>query len=220
MLSMTATSRRLALLAALIAVAAAVSAPAPAPGPKRATPAALATRLDAILKRAPAPEEGRFVEALYEGVVELEAHFRKPGEKRPYHSRRRFLSDGRGSVRLDWTTWPQGDSAEATESWLYSGGTLLYRESPARLWGIVAADRRDPMLEQTLAGFPWEVVRDLRSRLAARKGRVSGGGPDGLWNVEDGRSPAASALVLRPDGGAVLSFLTKDRKSTRLNSSH
>src|SRR5512133_1789587 len=65
----------------------------------------LTFRLDSMIAKAPAPKSGKCVEVVYEGALELEAHFRRPGDKQLYRSRQRFISDGRGGVRLDWTTW-------------------------------------------------------------------------------------------------------------------
>jgi hypothetical protein len=190
---------------AVFAVAAAKSSPPHAKPP--ATVADLAPRLDLTLKRAPAPDAGHQIEAVYEGVVQLEAHYRRPGEKRPYKSRRRYVADGRGSVRLDWATWAPPDTTAAPESWLLTGGKLLYREEPASAWREVNPERRDIGIEQTLAGVPWELARSIRAGLRAGSARASGGA-NGLWNVATGRSPASSALTVRPSDAAIMSYLT------------
>ena len=172
------------------------------------TPASqLAVQLDAAIAKGPAPAAGRCLEARYEGVLELEAHYRRPGEKVPYHSRQRFLADGRGIVRMDWTTWLEGDSAGAPESWIVSGATLLYRAAPGTSWRAVAADHREQALAQVTAGFPWEVARALRAAAMAPGARVSGGGPSGTWNLADAR-PGSGAISLRPVDGSLLSWMT------------
>jgi hypothetical protein len=196
----------MATLATILLSATVAAAPAPRARPTAS--ASLASRLDALLARAPVPEAGRLVEARYEGVVELEAHFRKPGEKRRYRSRRRFLSDGHGAMRLDWTTWSEGDTTATPESWLSARGTLLHRDAPDDAWREVGADKRDVALAQVLAGVPWELARRLRAGIATEAVRVSGRGENGVWSVSDGRSPAASALTLSPGTGGIVSFMT------------
>ncbi len=201
---MLSVRRKLPALAVLVLGTAVAAAPAPRARPAPAT--SLASRLDALVKLAPAPGAGRLVEARYDGVVELEAHFRKPGEKRQYRSRRRYLADGRGAVRLDWTTWLESDTTSTPESWLFTRGTLLHRDAPDDAWRAVAADRRDLALAQVLAGLPWEAARQLKAGLASGALRASGSGENGVWRVADGRSPAASALTL--GGGGIVSFMT------------
>jgi len=206
---------RAVLLAMLSSMLVAPSKPAPNAKPTpvvtraRPTPAAmLAAQLAASLGKAPAPAPGRCLEIQYEGVLQLEAHFRKPGDKQPYRSRQRFFADGRGAVRLDWTTWLDGDSAGAPESWLLSGKTLLYRETPDRAWRAVGADRREQVLGQVTAGFPWEVARTLRGIATMPAARATGGGPGGVWSLSDGTTPGAGGVALRPVDGALISYLT------------
>lgn len=206
-------ARSLAAFATLAALAsAALASPAPrvAPAPRaRPMPAALlAAQLDGAIAKGPAPAAGRCLEARYEGVLELEAHFRRPGEKQPYHSRQRFLADGKGTVRMDWTTWIEGDSAGAPESWLLSGAALLYRAAPGSKWRAVAADHREQALAQVTAGLPWEVARALRVVATGNAARVSGGGPGGTWTIADARDPGSGALNLRPVDGSVISYMT------------
>lgn len=193
-----------------VSVLAVFAVAAPKPSPPRAKPsvgADLAARLDLTLKRAPVPKAGHQIEAIYEGVVEYEAHYRRPGEKRSYKSRRRYVVDGSGSVRVDWTTWDPNDTTTAIESWLLTSGKLLHRDPPDRPWREVRPDLRDIGLEQTLAGIPWEFARSIRAALRSGTARASGG-TNGLWNVAGGRSPAASALSVRPSDASIASYLT------------
>jgi glyoxylase-like metal-dependent hydrolase (beta-lactamase superfamily II) len=194
-----------------VSVLAVLAVAAPKPSPPRAKPPAsvadLAPRLDLTLKRAPTPDAGHQIEAIYEGVVEYEAHYRRPGEKRSYRSRRRYVEDGSGSVRMDWTTWDPTDTTTASESWLLTSGKLLHRDPPDRPWREVTPDLRDIGLEQTLAGFPWEFARSIRAALRSGTARASGG-TNGLWNVAGGRSPASSALTVRPSDASIASYLT------------
>lgn len=165
-----------------------------------------------MIAKAPAPVSGKCVEVVYEGALELEAHFRRPGDKQLYRSRQRFLSDGRGGVRLDWTTWLDGDSAGAPESWLLATSwvgpapTLFYRAAPESTWRGVRADRREQALAQVTAGMPWEVARQI-SALTAQVG-VTGGGPGGAWNLMQPKSAGSRVLTLRPVDSAVLSLMT------------
>ncbi|HYJ32836.1 MAG TPA: hypothetical protein VE326_06405 [Candidatus Binatia bacterium] len=184
----------------------------PSPPPGRSTPAALlAAQLKAAISGSPAPAPGKCIEIQYEGVLELEGHFRTPGEKQPYRSRQRFLSNGQGAVRLDWTTWIQGDSAGGPESWMLlpagAGGTLLYRSAPGSPWREIGAERREQALAQVTAGFPWEVARAAGASAATARARVTGGGPGGVWFLSDNR-PGSGALTLRPIDGAVISYMT------------
>src|SRR5262245_34542577 len=59
----------------------------------------------------PIPAPGRCVEVVYEGKLDLEGHYARPGDTRRYRSRQRFLAGADAAVRLDWTTWSEGDSA-------------------------------------------------------------------------------------------------------------
>ena len=206
--------RRRAALVALVAALATLIGAAPTPrgkaAPARRSPAALlAVQLDAALARSPAPEPGRCIEARYEGVLQLEAHFRRPGEKRPYRSRQRFLANGRGVVRLDWTTWVEGDSIGAPESWLLVGPTVLFRRDPGSPWREVGAHEKEQAIAQVTAGLPWEVARRIRTRLsiASSPARVTGGGASGTWYLAEGSTKEVGALVLRPVDASVVSYL-------------
>lgn len=210
--------RRTAYAALAIALAALSGAAPPRRGAAPRPPAALlAGQLDVALAKAPAPAAGQCLEARYEGVLELEAHFRRPGHKQSYRSRQRFLANGKGAVRMDWTTWVAGDSVGAPESWLLVGNTLLYRRQPREAWREVGAEGREQALAQATAGLPWEVARRIRLGLAtaAAPVRVTGGGPNGSWSIADGRTPGSAALVLRPVDGSVISHLVT-RPHTRL----
>lgn len=196
---------------ALVALAVAVIAPSPG-GRARPTPSALlASQLEASIARMPQAVSGKCFEVEYEGLLQLEAHFRVPGEKQPYHSRQRYLADGRGAVRMDWTTWVEGDSAGAPESWLMvpgsPGGGLYYRSDPARPWRAVDTDRRDQALAQVTAGLPWELARVTRAAAITPGERVTGGGPGGAWFLTDPRTPGSIQLTLRPVDGTVISAM-------------
>lgn len=196
-----------ALSASLAALAwSAWAAPAPRARP---TPAAmLAAQLAASVSKGPIPAAGACIEAQYEGVLELEAHFRRPGEKQQYRSKQRFLADGRGAVRMDWTTWIEGDSAGAPESWFLSGGSLLYRSAPGSPWRAIGPEGREQAFAQVTAGLPWEVARGLRAIAVSSGARVTGGGPGGGWFLSDGKAPGTGALMLRPVDAAVISYIT------------
>ena len=53
---------------------------------------------------------------VYEGALDLEGHYARPGDTRRFRSVQLARSDGRGGALLDWWTWPEGDSAGAPES--------------------------------------------------------------------------------------------------------
>jgi hypothetical protein len=104
------------------------------------------------------PAPGRCVEAQYEGHLDLEGHYARPGDTRRYRSRQRFLADAAGAVRLDWTTWSEGDSAGPPESWLLRDGRVLKRGAPGEPWREIAGDRAPVERLQTLAGLPWTLA--------------------------------------------------------------
>lgn len=174
----------------------------------------LTFRLDSMIAKAPAPIPGKCVEVVYEGALQLEAHFRRPGDKQLYRSRQRFISDGRGGVRMDWTTWLDGDSAGAPESWLLATAgvgpspTLFHRAAPESTWRAVRADRREQALAQVTAGMPWEVARQIDLLTGLAQIGVTGGGPGGTWNLIPPRFVGSRVLTLRPLDSVVTSLMT------------
>src|SRR5262245_11133139 len=102
-----------------------------------------------------APAPGRCIEAVYEGTLELEGHYARPGDTRRYRSRQRFLLGADGAARLDWSTWSAGDSAGPPESWLLRDGRVLKRSAPGEPWRQMGGDRAEVERLQVLAGLPW-----------------------------------------------------------------
>jgi hypothetical protein len=113
------------------------------------------------------------IEATFDGVVDLEAHFRRPGETRAYFSRRRFLMDAGSAARLDWTTWSAGDSAGEPESFLSIGTDVFHRDSPSSAWQKLGGERAELARFQIGSGLRWLLFNDPRAstlKLAAPRG--------------------------------------------------
>lgn len=90
----------------------------------------------------------------YLGTLHYEAHFRHPGDVRPYHSREVYSTDGRGSARLDWTTWEDGDTVFIPETYLLAGDRVFHRDTPADAWQECRGARALRGRLQASAGIP------------------------------------------------------------------
>lgn len=101
----------------------------------------------------------RVREVRYQGTLELEAHFGKPGDTRIYQSEQYYQSDGRGRVRLDWISWAEGDTVRLPETFLLIGEQLFHRSDPAAPWRLLIGERGREGRLQTLAGLPQELER-------------------------------------------------------------
>jgi hypothetical protein len=137
-------SRWTTILAIEVMIAAAPAAPADARTPKKIAPAPLQIR--------------------YQGTVDLEAHFRRPGETRAFRSEQRFYTDGRGRARLDWSTTAETDTAWAPETYLVVGDSVYHRDAPDARWRLLAGRKEREARLQAYAGFPAEIDRVARSR--------------------------------------------------------
>ena len=102
----------------------------------------------------------------YEGTLELEGDYRRPGEKRLYGSEQRFHREPGGRVRVDWTTWPMGDTTRVPESFLVSGDSVFHRDTPGARWVLFSGRRAHEGRLQALAGFPVELQHGTRGRKA------------------------------------------------------
>jgi len=116
------------------------------------------TWVNAVRTAAPKPASGACLDVRYEGVVDLEGHLRRPGQTLRYRSTRRFVSNGRGAIRMDWTTWMEGDSLQQPESFLLTNGTVYHRTDPTKPWEIFTRDRADRAILQLRSGLPWEFL--------------------------------------------------------------
>jgi glyoxylase-like metal-dependent hydrolase (beta-lactamase superfamily II) len=119
------------------------------------------------------PQARPIFEARYEGVLDLEGHYGRPGETRRFHSRQRFLTDNRSAARLDWTIWSEGDSAGAPETYLILGDAVFQRDRPTEAWREPVGERALLARLQAQAGLPWMIARDCRLRglqVAPRQG--------------------------------------------------
>lgn len=102
----------------------------------------------------------------YEGTLDYEGHYRRPGETRRYESIREVWTDRDDSIRLDWTTRAEGDSAAQPESFLMVNSEIYHRDSPTSPWKRLLGDRRDRAEFQIQAAAPW-----IYDAFAARTGR-------------------------------------------------
>jgi hypothetical protein len=110
----------------------------------------------------------------YRGTLELEADFHRPGETRTYGSEQRFCLAPDGRVRLDWTTWPEGDTARVPETFLVRGDSVFHRDAPGARWALFAGRRAHEGRLQTLAGFPAELERVARGHTADWRPELTG----------------------------------------------
>jgi hypothetical protein len=92
-------------------------------------------------------------EVTFEGTLDLVGHYGKPGDTRRFESIQQFYSNGRGSVRLEWTTWPQGDSSRVPESFLLTGGRVFHRSKAGGRWSELSGRHGEQARFQAVAGF-------------------------------------------------------------------
>ena len=127
---------------------------------------------------AAAPARGP-ISIRYEGKVDLEAHFARPGDTRPFQSEQRFATDGKGRVRLDWTTWTEGDTTREPETYLVDRDAVYYRRAPGASWLRLSGERARLGRLQALAGLPDQLLDDagrakgkVRPKIEVDRGRL------------------------------------------------
>lgn len=165
----------LVLLAAasLALLGAAPAAPPTAPPSKpRAAPAV-----------APPPRAEPALEIVDQGSVRLEGHYARPGDTMRFESLRRFLADGHGALRLEWTTWAEGDSDRIPETILLTRGRVYNREVPGAPWEELTGSPAFRARLQVLSGFP-EVIAERGSAFGIEIERAGG-------RVAEARAPRA-----------------------------
>jgi len=111
------------------------------------------------------PAATRPIRIHYEGTLEYEAHYRKPGETRAYHSDARWAWDGKDRCRLDITVSGQGDTTAQPETFLLLGERLFHRPDPGSRWVLTGGAHRTLDLLQAEAGIPGLLLRDAATRL-------------------------------------------------------
>ena len=121
-----------------------------------------------LLAPASARADSHPLQIRYEGTLDLEAHFHKPGETKPYHSEQRWYWDGKDRCRVDWTLWQEGDSTRVPETYLVAGQKLFYRSDPASRWRLTGGARGTLELLEAEAGVPAMLLRDAATRLGGR----------------------------------------------------
>ena len=94
------------------------------------------------------------LEIVNQGAVLLEGHYAHPGDVMRFESKRRFLADGKGALRLEWTTWAQGDSERIPETFLLARGRVYDQERPGAPWEELSGSAANRARLQVLSGFP------------------------------------------------------------------
>jgi hypothetical protein len=156
----------------------------------------------------------RPIQARYEGTLDLEAHFRRPGDTRPYHSEQRYAWNGKDRCRVDWTLWEEGDSTRSPESYLVAGDSVFYRPDPGSRWRLSTGPKARLDRLAAEAGIPGALLRDAGTRLAAdtpsldiRRGRLErlallrahprlGDARDSVAYTFDGKEPVPARMLL------------------------
>jgi glyoxylase-like metal-dependent hydrolase (beta-lactamase superfamily II) len=108
-----------------------------------------------------------------QGSVQLEGHYARPGDTMRFGSLRRFLADGHGALRLEWTTWAEGDSDRIPETILLTGGRVYNREVPGAPWEELTGSPAFRARLQVLSGFP-EVIAERGSAFGIETERAGG----------------------------------------------
>ena len=119
------------------------------------------------------------LEIVNQGSVRLEAHYAHPGDVMRFESMRRFLADGQGALRLEWTTWAEGDSERVPETILLARGRVYDQERPGAPWDELVGSAAERARLQVLSGFP-TVLAENGARFGiqverAKNGRVIAG---------------------------------------------
>jgi hypothetical protein len=125
----------------------------------------LALAVLAFLAPPSARADSRPLQIRYEGTLDLEAHFHRPGETKPYHSEARWSWDGKDRCRLDWMLWEEGDTSRVPESYLVAGGRVFYRPDPGSRWRLSGGTRAPMELLEAEAGVPAALLRDAATHL-------------------------------------------------------
>ena len=130
----------------------------------------------------------------YQGEIDLEGHYARPGDTKPFHSDQRFMTDGQGRVRLDWTIWAEADTVREPETYLVVREAVYHRNAPGAPWFRLSGERARLGRLQALAGLPDQ----LREDAARQKG-----GPAPKVELEGGRLKSYLAQHPHPRLGDV-----------------
>ena len=162
--------------------------------------------LDSSAARTPKKVAPRPLQVRYDGTLELEGDYHRPGETRLHYSEQRFYREPGGRVRLDWTTWTGTDTARVPETYLVSGDSVFHRDAPSARWTLLMGRSAHEGCLQSLAGFPAELERVTRRRMTGWHAELVGkaGRPEGrrrrTASVPHGAPPAR--LAMADDGAA------------------
>ena len=101
------------------------------------------------------PRAPQYTTVEYRVTLLYVAHARHPGDVRPYHALERCFTDG-NRVRMDGTTWAEGDTTRSPETYLLIGDRVFHRDSPGKPWQtFVPSSRRERQMRlEGTAGFP------------------------------------------------------------------
>ncbi len=152
-------------LAAAFAVGCEATAPGAPPRPA-AGDAAAALVAGAYAAHAPSASPTaapRAFELRYEGTLDLEGHYRRPGEVRRFGASWRVVSDGAAIWRLELATW-EGEAREQASvetTWL-AGDEVLRRDEQGGPYRALAGDEGRGARELVEAASPWRGLDGLR----------------------------------------------------------
>ncbi len=138
--STASTSMSLALLLACAVGAASAGSDATAPTPAGSGESAATS---------PGP-----IEIVYEGHIDMEGHYERPHLTRTFGSHVRILWDGGKRLRLDSSTWSEGDSTRALESTLLLEDRVLMQGGGRTTWLELTGSKADEARLQALACIP------------------------------------------------------------------
>jgi hypothetical protein len=121
--------------------------------------------------RAAAPAAPSPVQVQYDGTIWYEGHGLKPHAIGVYRSRAIYSANARGGVRVDWSTWKEGDSASAKpETYLVAGDSVFHRDAPGEKWSMLSGNRGHLGKIQAAAGIPSELGRIVKEQSDKNRG--------------------------------------------------
>ncbi len=155
-----------------------------------ATLGGLAPRAHAAAPAAPTP-----VQVRYDGTIWYEGHGLKPHAIGVYRSKAIYSANARGGVRVDWSTWKEGDSASAKpETYLVAGDSVFHRDAPGEKWSLLSGNRGHLGRIQAAAGIPSELGRIVREQTDKKSGEFMFDGSSFLY-IEKRAHPRLGDVV-------------------------
>lgn len=135
------------------------------------------------------------VQVRYDGTIWYEGHGPKPHAIGVYRSMAIYSANARGGVRVDWSTWKEGDSATVKpETFLVAGDSLFHRDSPEDKWSLRVGNRGHLGKIQAAAGIPSELGRIVKEQTDKQLGEFMFEGNSFLY-VEPRAHPRLGDVV-------------------------